>query len=147
MIALFTYRRPGRWLRIATVAAVMGLALPVAAVSAKPPLREVSEIDDSLLWIAIANEIDKRCDDLAGRRLKAIGIMWDLRARANELGYSDAEIRAYVESDSEKSRMRARGNAYVAARGVSYYEPQTFCALGRAEMKKNSAIGVLLKAN
>jgi hypothetical protein len=132
---------------VAAVAALVALALPAAAVSAKPPLREVSEIDDSLLWIAIANEIDKRCDQISGRRFKAIGIMWELRARANELGYSDAEIRAYVESDQEKTRMRARGNAFVAANGVRDDQPETFCALGRAEMKKNSAIGVLLKAN
>lgn len=146
MIAMPTYSPPARALRMGALAALVALALPVAALGARPPLREVPEIDDALLWIAIANEIDKRCDRLAGRRLKAIGIMWGLRSRANALGYSDTEIRAYVESDFEKSRMRARGNAYVAAHGASFEQPQTFCTLGRAEMKKNSAIGVLLKA-
>lgn len=136
-----------RPLRIAVAAALFGMVLPAAAVSAKPPLREVPEIDDALLWIAIANEIDKQCETINGRRLKGIGMLWDLRARANELGYTDDEIRAYVESDYEKSRMRRRGEAYVSAHGVSYDKPETFCALGRAEIKKNSAIGVLLKAN
>lgn len=130
-------------------AAVLGVAAMAAApptAAAKPPLREVAEIDDALYWIAIANEITKYCDAIGGRRMKAIGVMWGLRSRANELGYSDSEIRAYVESDAEKARMRKKGQAYLAANGVSYAEPESFCALGRAEMSKNSAIGVYLRA-
>ncbi|WP_254429651.1 DUF5333 domain-containing protein [Ruegeria atlantica] len=122
------------------------LAIPVAA-EAKPPLREVKEIDDELYYIAIANEISEFCPSISGRRLKAIGVMWGLKSKANKLGYSDSEIRAYVESDAEKDRMRAKGEAYLAANGVSYGNPGSFCSLGQAEIKRNSAIGVYLRAN
>lgn len=132
--------------RTALLAAVFMTALPVAAVSAKPPLREVSEIDDTLFVIAVANEIDEYCSSIKGRRMKGLRILWDLKSRANDLGYSDAEIRAYVESDVEKARMRAKGEAYLKANGVSYDEPGTFCTLGRAEINKKSQIGVLLRA-
>lgn len=125
------------------------VAVPVSvpvSVQAKPPLREVSEIDNELYFIAIANEIAEVCDSINGRRMKAIGVMWGLRSKANKLGYSDDEIRTYVESDTEKDRMRAKGEAYLAANGAKYGQPETFCALGRAEINKNSAIGVYLRA-
>lgn len=131
-------------LKLAAVACVV--AQPAVA-GAKPPLREVKEIDDSLYYIAIANEISEYCPTISGRRLKAIGVMWGLRSKANQLGYSDAEIRAYVESDAEKARMRAKGEAYLAQNGVSYDDTETFCALGRREIERNSAIGVYLRAN
>lgn len=121
-------------------------ALPVFA-DTKPPLREVKEIDNELYYIAIANEISEYCPSISGRRFKAIGVMWGLRSKANKLGYSDGEIRAYVESDKEKARMRTKGEAYLARNGVTYENNETFCALGRKEIERNSAVGVYLKAN
>ncbi|WP_170478967.1 DUF5333 domain-containing protein [Ruegeria arenilitoris] len=125
---------------------IIAASVPVAA-EAKPPLREVKEIDNELYYIAVANEISEYCESISGRRLKAIGVMWGLKSKANSLGYSDQEIRAYVESDSEKDRMRAKGEAYLAQNGVSYDNPKTFCSLGRKEIERNSAIGVYLRAN
>ncbi len=122
------------------------IGLSAGAVSAKSPLGDVAKVDDTLLYMAIANEIDARCDSIAGRRMKAIRLLWDLKDHVNELGYSDAEIHSFVESDREKARMRKRGEAYLATNGVSYGKPETFCALGRAEIARNSAIGVLLRA-
>ncbi|WP_254429469.1 DUF5333 domain-containing protein [Ruegeria atlantica] len=122
------------------------LALPTI-VEAKPPLREVKEIDNELYYIAIANEISEYCPSISGRRLKAIGVLWGLKSQANKLGYSDNEIRAYVDSDAEKDRMRAKGEAYLAQHGVTYENPNSFCTLGQAEIERNSAIGVYLRAN
>ncbi|NVO54662.1 DUF5333 domain-containing protein [Rhodobacteraceae bacterium B1Z28] len=129
-----------------TLALTALLTLPVAA-EAKPPLRDVKEIDNELYYIAIANEISDYCPSISGRRLKAIGVMWGLKSKANNLGYSDTEIRAYVESDAEKDRMRAKGKAFLAQQGVTYDNPNSFCTLGRAEIERNSAIGVYLRAN
>ncbi|MCL6283972.1 DUF5333 domain-containing protein [Ruegeria sp. 2012CJ41-6] len=127
--------------------ALLALALTLPTMGeAKPPLRDVAEIDNELYFIAIANEIDKQCDSISGRRLKAIGVIWDLKSKANALGYSDREIRAYVDSDAEKVRMRRKGEAYLAQNGVSYGNPESFCVLGRAEIERNSAVGVYLRA-
>ncbi|MDA7963067.1 DUF5333 domain-containing protein [Ruegeria sp.] len=131
---------------VKSLALITALTLPAMA-AAKPPLRDVKEIDNELYYIAIANEISEYCPSISGRRMKAIGVMWGLRNTANKMGYSDSEIRAYVESDAEKDRMRAKGEAYLAQHGVSYGNPNSFCTLGRAEIERNSAIGVYLKAN
>ncbi|WP_081894587.1 DUF5333 domain-containing protein [Ruegeria halocynthiae] len=131
---------------VKTIALLTCVALPAMA-EAKPPLRDVKEIDDELYYIGIANEISEYCPSISGRRLKAIGVMWGLKSKANKLGYSDSEIRAYVDSDAEKDRMRAKGEQYLGRHGVSYDDPNSFCTLGRAEIERNSAIGVYLRAN
>ena len=43
--------------------------------------------------------------------------------------------------------MRARGEAYVQAQGVDMAKPADWCALGRAEIARNSRIGTLLRVN
>ncbi|WP_253746354.1 MULTISPECIES: DUF5333 domain-containing protein [unclassified Ruegeria] len=129
-----------------TIAMAALMAVPAAA-EAKPPLRDVKEIDNELYYIAIANEISEYCPSISGRRLKAISVMWGLRSKANDLGYTDREIRSYVESDAEKDRMRAKGEAYLASNGVTYENPTTFCTLGQKEIQRNSAIGVYLRAD
>lgn len=117
-----------------------------AAAAAKPPLSEVAEVENKLFAAAVGWEISEICDDIAPRKLKALGEAWELKARANELGYSNAEIKEYVESKAQKKRMRAKGEAYLTSQGAIYGQPETFCAVGRAEIAKKSAIGALLRA-
>ncbi|WP_299350063.1 DUF5333 domain-containing protein [uncultured Shimia sp.] len=117
-----------------------------AAAAAKPPLSEVAEVEDKLLAAAVGWEISEVCEEISARKLKALGEAWELKARANELGYSNAEIKEHVESKAQKKRMRAKGEAYLKSQGAIYGQPETFCAVGRAEIAKNSAIGALLRA-
>ena len=39
-----------------------------------------------------------------------------------------------------------KGEAYLSANGVSYSKPESFCALGKKEIARSSAIGIYLKA-
>ena len=78
--------------------------------------------------------------------MRALNYINALEKRAQELGYSKQEIKAYVKSKEEKARMRARGEAYLKANGASYADPETFCKLGKAEIAKGSRIGQLLRA-
>ncbi|MBE1284848.1 MAG: hypothetical protein GJ676_16170 [Rhodobacteraceae bacterium] len=134
-------------LRLTAFAALFATVLPATLAAAKPPLREVPEIADGIFTIVVANEIRRHCDDINGRIFKGIGEIRRLRARANDLGYSDNEIRAVLDSDDEKERMRARGRTYMAQKGLNYDKPGDLCRLGRLEIQSNSAIGALLKAN
>ncbi|SHJ66231.1 hypothetical protein SAMN05444000_11182 [Shimia gijangensis] len=125
---------------------VLGVSVLAGAAAAKPPLSQVAEIEDVLFSAAVGFEISNKCDSISPRKLKALSRAWKLRSRANALGYTDAEIKEYVESKAEKARMRAKGEAYLKAHGAIYGLPETFCAVGRAEIAKNSAIGALLRA-
>ncbi|CUH86363.1 hypothetical protein PH5382_00272 [Phaeobacter sp. CECT 5382] len=131
---------------IASIFALASAVVPASAEASKPSLRDVSEIEQPLFAVAMAKEVADHCDSLGARFLKGLGELRRLRARANELGYADGEIRDYIESDVEKARMRAKGEKLLSQSGVSYQNPETFCAFGRAEIKKNSAIGALLRA-
>jgi hypothetical protein len=122
-----------------------GLAFTALSAQAKPSLRDVPEIENGLFAVAIADEIRDNCGTISARMVKALGVLRGLKAHANGLGYSDSEIRNYIESDTEKARMRRKGEAYLRQNGVSYTKPETFCSFGRKEIAKGSAIGVLLK--
>ncbi|MEY8830624.1 DUF5333 domain-containing protein [Sedimentitalea sp. XS_ASV28] len=125
---------------------VVAIGPTMTAAQSRPPLSEVAEIEDTLFVVALANEVGRKCETISGRWLKGYNTLFKLRGRANEMGYTDAEIRAYVESDTEKARMRAKGESYLKSKGVVLDKPETFCAFGRAEIAKSSAIGALLKA-
>lgn len=127
-------------------AITLSAALVTTSASALPPLRDVREIDDNMLWVALAIEISDRCDSISPRTLRGLSFLWQLKARASELGYSDDAIDAYVSSKAEKSRMRDRGEAYMRAQGLNPEKDRDLCKLGRREMKKGSQIGAFLKA-
>lgn len=126
--------------------ALLCTSLAATSAVAKPHLRNVAEIDDALLDLGIANIIRKQCPSISARMLRAVSYVRNLEKRAKALGYTDAEIKAYTDSDAEKARMRKRGAKYFAAKGVDTSNPESYCALGRAEIEKSSRIGSLLKA-
>lgn len=135
--------------RIRTVicATALAIAVPASAQSSKLPLREVPEISNGIFTIVVANQIRRKCDDIDGRLIKGIGEIRKLRARANDLGYTDSEIRAVLDSDQEKALMVERGKKYMAGKGLNYDTPGDLCRLGHMEIQDNSAIGALLRAN
>ena len=129
-----------------TAALALIAALTATPVLAKVPLRDVAEIDNGLFAIAVADELRKRCDTLDARMLRAYATINALKSRALALGYTEKEIEDHVTSKVEKARMRERGEAYLKANGVAVGDVAGYCALGRKEIDRNSAIGRLLRA-
>lgn len=127
-------------------AALLGATLTAAPLAAKPPLREVPAIDDALFDLGIADKIRKNCPTISARMLRAVRYVYNLEQKARDLGYTEAEIEAYTDSDAEKDRMRARATSFFAERGVDTSDPQSYCALGLEEIQKSSRIGSLLRA-
>ncbi|MDP5350114.1 MAG: DUF5333 domain-containing protein, partial [Paracoccaceae bacterium] len=81
-------------------AVALVLALPAMA-AGKPNLRDLPEIDDRMLWVALAIEISDRCPTIEARTMRGLNYLWNIRSQAQALGYSTAEIKAYVDSDAE----------------------------------------------
>ena len=123
------------------------LAMFAGAVSAKPPLRDVPEIDGTILAVGIADEIRKNCPDISARLFRALNVINSLKGTARDLGYSEAEIDAYRKSDAEKARLKATRDEYLTAGGVRTDAPDTYCQLGRTEIEKGGQIGALLRMN
>ena len=129
------------------IAILVAGALPAAGADARPSMRNVPEIENGLFAVAIADKVRDECSTISARTFKALVVLRQLKSRANELGYSDDEIRTYVESDAEKARMRTKGEAFLIQNGVTLDNPASFCDFGHSEIAKNSAIGALLRAN
>ncbi len=125
-----------------------GVLLTICAgeATAKPALRDVPKIDNGLYTVGLANEIRRKCPDISGRIFKGISTLRALKAEATQLGYTDAEIEAHVSSDVEKDRLRARAKKYMKDQGFAQNR-KGYCALGRAEIEKKTAVGALLRAN
>lgn len=129
---------------VCAVALGLGLGLPAMA-AGKPNLRDLPEIDDRMLWVAMAIEISDRCPTIEPRTLRGLNYLWSIRSQAQALGYTTSEIKAYVDSEAEKARMRARGEAYVRAQGLDPSNTADLCKLGQAEIAKGSQIGAFLR--
>lgn len=129
------------------IAVAICAVFSAASADEKPSLRDVPEVENIIFAAALAHEVSEECPSIKARKIKALGMALRLRSRANDLGYSDTEIRAYIESKAEKSRMRTKGETYLRANGVDYTKPETFCVFGHAEIANSSAVGALLRAN
>ena len=115
--------------------------------AAKPPLRDVPQVDGRLLQIGIADAIRKNCPEISARMLRALRVIFDVKQHAIDLGYTEEEIDAYRKSHSEKARLKELRRQYLANAGVKPDQSKTYCDLGRAEIEKGGQIGALLRAN
>tara|TARA_Y100000385_G_C13002185_1_gene597772 strand:+ start:343 stop:822 length:480 start_codon:yes stop_codon:yes gene_type:complete len=126
--------------------ATIAVFLATAAV-ANPPLREVRSINDGLLAVGLADEIRKNCGSISGRILRGIARLRSIHNSAKAMGYSNQEIKVFVDSRAEKNRLKARGKSYLNANGANLDNEASMCALGRKEIVKKSAVGTLLYEN
>lgn len=128
-----------------SAALVLGFAVLAGATAANPEIGRVTHITEGLINTAIAYEIDRVCDSIDGRTIEGINFLWSLKQHASELGFSDDEIRAYVDDDAEKDRLEAIARDRLRALGAVEGEPETYCTVGRAEMSARTEIGRFLR--
>ena len=131
---------------VSVVAVVLALASPASSQESRLGLGQNEVLNDSLFAILVADEIRNNCDALSGKVLKGIGMLWNIVSDARSQGYSDAEINAYRNSAEAKAILRARGDALMVEKNVTYDDPESFCRWGREEIAANSLIGSLLRA-
>ena len=124
-------------------AAVIGAAL-VQPAAALEPLSQEKYINDRLIAARIADRIRKTCPTIGARIFYAYGQARQLQSYARKKGYSDAQIDSFLDSKQEKKRIYAVAEDYLARNGAKKDDPESFCKIGRAEIKKNTVIGSLL---
>ena len=107
-------------------------------------LRADPEIQNGVLIAAIGDMIGDNCDDLGERRTRSLLMLNDLVARARTLGYSLDDIRAYVEDDAEKNRVKARARQWFAQEGASANDTGGICRVARREIADGTTIGRLM---
>ena len=135
--------------RFAIGAALAGLALAFMAASGAlagglPPLSENRHVVESLRAAVVADAIRRECPSIHGRIFLALRKARQLERYARSLGYSKAEIDAFIRSPEEKARIIALARAYAAEKGVVEGDKETYCRLGREEIAKGTLTGQLL---
>ena len=125
--------------------ALASLLLVGTSAQAQPPLREVPEVRNGLVYVGIAYEISERCDDLSARLLRGLGYLQSLKWTARDMGYSSDEIDTFVNSDEDRKYLESLARDLLERLGAVEDDPQSFCAVGRAEMAKGTRVGWLLR--
>lgn len=139
-------RRVGGARGILLALALAAVGATGAAASKLPPLSENSHINDRLLMGAIGNAIRRNCPTIEGNRMRALAELSALQRHAQSLGYSNAEIEAYIRDGEARAEMLARRNAWLAANGAVRGDAESYCRIGMREIARGSFLGSLLRA-
>jgi hypothetical protein len=125
-------------------AMAVGASSPAFAL---PPLGSDSYVHDQLLAGFIGDEIDRSCGSITARKLLALRKLYELRDYALSKGYTRAQVKAFVDNAGEKAKMKAEAKQNLINAGVTPGDPQTYCAVGYAEISAKSLTGQLLRKN
>lgn len=124
-----------------------GLMIAAASSAHAAELRDNAEVNNGLILAGITEKIYETCPTISVRKLRGILYLRSLYTMAKNAGFSEEEIEAYVDNEEEEARLRARADAWLADKGAVEGDPETYCAVGRAQIEAGNQIGVLLRAD
>lgn len=132
--------------RLALLAAMaLATVFPAGHLVAQTALKDVAEIRDGIIYVGMAYEISDKCDSISARLFRGLTYLHSLRSRARALGYSEAEIDAYINDEAEKDRLEAIARAQLVRLGVVPEQEESYCTVGRAQIAANTRVGWLLR--
>ena len=123
----------------------IGLVTLAGGLSAQTALKDQPSVRDGIIYVGMAYEISQKCDSISARTFRGIGYLQSLKNQARDLGYSDAEIDAYVNDRAEKKRLEGIARDQLAALGVVSDDAASYCAVGRAQIAEGTRVGWLLR--
>ena len=94
----------------------------------------------------IADQIRRNCPTIEGRIVFAFQQARALQRYALDKGYTKAQVEAFLDSKSDKQRIYAVAEDYMARNGVVKGNAESFCQLGRQEIANRTVTGSLLVA-
>ncbi|WP_147124539.1 DUF5333 domain-containing protein [Shimia ponticola] len=123
---------------------VMIMAPAAVSVQASTP-GDLPKVRDGLVAIAAANEVQKNCDSIAPRMVRAYSAMKSLETYARSQGYSAQDVQDYAKSNTAKAEIASLARNYLVQNGVDPAQPATYCTVGSAEIEDGTSVGRLLK--
>ena len=129
--------------RLTMTLAALLLAAPAFALE---PLPQEQFINDSLRAGRIGDVIRNTCPTISARMFVVLYKIEDLKRYALDKGYTRDDVEAFIKDPDQKARLKAEAAAYLAAAGAVEGQPETYCAVGEAEIAKDSMIGELLRS-
>lgn len=122
---------------LATFAAAPGRAL-------EPLSREVY-VNERLIAARVADRIRRECPSISANMVRAFAAAQSLKAYAQRQGHAEDEIDAFLKDRTQRQRIYAEAERYMADRGVRAGDVQSFCELGYAEIEAGSIAGSLIR--
>ncbi len=105
-------------------------------------LRGNSSIYNALFTAAIIHHVAETCDTLGGPgRLERVAFFLPLYRQARSMGFSRAQIEAFVDDEAEQDRMRQLVYRHLEREGVAPNEASAVCAYGRQQIEERTPIG------
>lgn len=132
-------------LTVLGLASVLSATAPLAA-TALEPLSQQRYINDRLIAARVADRIRRECPTIDARLVRAFSEARALKRYARGQGYSEAQIDAFLDSRTDRQRIYASAEAYMAGKGVVAGDADSYCRLGRDEIARGSVTGTLLVA-
>ena len=123
-------------------AALLGGMLSSAAV-ANPA--NVERVTEGLIAAGMAIELDDNCGDVRVRMLRGLNFLQGLKNHLQDLGYSNAEIDAYIDNRTEKQRLETLARQRLNALGVRSDDPSSYCTVAQAQIVADTQVGQLLR--
>ena len=120
------------------------LALSLLAAPVQAGLEQEPRITEGLITVGIAYEISEVCPSISPRKLRGLQYLLALRSAASGLGYSGAEIDAFIDDDAAKDRLEAAARKRLAALGATRGDVAAHCRVGDAQIRGDTQIGRLL---
>ncbi|SEM83020.1 hypothetical protein SAMN04488003_10571 [Loktanella fryxellensis] len=121
------------------------LAAVAAPVAQAQSLADESEIRNGLLVVGMAYELSEKCGPVDARTVRGISTLLNLKSRARALGYSNAEIDAYIDDEAEKDRLEVIARSQLEQLGAVPGQEDTYCAVARDQIARGTGVGRLLR--
>lgn len=126
--------------------AAVAAAILAGPASALEPLSQERYVNDRLIAARIADRIRRECPTIDGRLVFAYQQARALQRYALDKGYSKEQIDAFLDSETDKKRIYAVADDYMARNGVVKGNPDSYCKLGQSEIAGRTVTGSLLVA-
>ena len=104
-------------------------------------LQDDAQLEAGLRIVAQADLVRKNCDRVSLRIWRGLGLMNSLTARGYDLGYTRTEMRAYIENDDEKARVRALAKSDLERFGADFESPETLCDVAKERIAAEKGFG------
>ena len=124
-------------------AAAVGLTLTGTMASANPA--NVERVTEGLIAAGMAIELGDNCTGVSVRLLRGLNFLQGLKSHMQSLGYSNAEIDAYIDNRSEKARLETIARQRLNALGVRTDDASSYCTVARGQIELGTQVGQFLR--
>ncbi len=117
----------------------------IAAPAFAEPLAKDAHVTKMLVGAQVGDILRNTCPQVSARMFVVMGELVALERHAKSKGHDDATIRAFLDSPTEKARIRKLADAYLANAGVKAGNVDSYCAAARAEVAAATVAGSLIR--